>query len=424
MNVAIKVLLFTLYLGLLYSLVFFFLTFLEKTGIFKKENKRKVIHLKHYPMVTIAVPAHNEEQGVYSTLASLTRLDYPKDRMEIIVVNDGSTDNTEAEVKRAIKDFPELKIILINQRNMGKGAALNKALEIATGELFACLDADSVVEPKTLKKMVYMFNTGGKELALVTPAMKVKEPRNILQRLQRTEYIISILLQRLLARMDSIYVAPGPFSVYRTSIIRKHGGFDHTSITEDQEIAYRMQYHNYKIAHCHDGYVYTECPKNVFKLFRQRNRWYRGSLINLLKYRRMMLNKSYGHFGVFQMPLNLFSFFLGAGSVFFFVYFFIRPLARQVRNLYLTDFDIATWLKDFRFNFNILDLNVNILFVVAALFVFSLVVMFIAHRNAREGLGHRGFISLLAYFLVYYLLLGLFCCLAIIELGLGKKQKW
>jgi len=421
MNLLLRIPLLLLYFGLLYSLVFFLLTFLEGNASFKRKKRT---HVLKTPRVTVAVPAYNEGGTIYKTIQSLVKLQYPADMLQIIVVNDGSRDNTEEEAKRAVVDFPEFDIAVVSQENQGKAASLNKALALARGELFACLDADSQVDPATLKKIVGVFNEKGNAVALVTPAMRVREPKNLLQRLQRIEYIVSILLQRLLAHMDSIYVAPGPFSVYRTNIIQGLGGFDRKNLTEDQEIAYRMQYNGLKIEHCPDGYVYTECPRSVFKLFKQRNRWFKGSLINIFKYRGMMLNKRYGHFGIFQMPLNLFSFFLGIGAVFFFVYISLRPLARQFRDLWLTNFDILTWLRDFKIRFSVLDLNMGVLFILVMLLIFTLVIFYIAHRNVDEKMGSERLLPLVGYFFVYYLLLAVFCCLAMIELGVGRRQKW
>ncbi len=421
MNLLLRIPLLLLYFGLLYSLVFFLLTFLQGNDSFKKVKTSRITKTLS---VTIAVPAYNEGDTIYRTIESIVKLQYPRDKLQIIVVNDGSKDNTEEEAKRAVVDFPEFDIAVVSQENQGKATAMNRALALARGELFACLDADSQVDPATLKKIVGVFNEKGTAVALVTPAMRVREPKNLLQRLQRIEYIVSILLQRLLAHMDSIYVAPGPFSVYRTKIIKGLGGFDRRNLTEDQEIAYRMQFNDMKIEHCPDGYVYTECPKSVFKLFKQRNRWFKGSLINIFKYKRMMLNKRYGHFGVFQMPLNLFSFFLGIGAVFFFVYISLRPLARQFKDLWLTNFDILTWLRDFKIRFSLLDLNMGVLFILAMLLVFTLAIFYLAHRNVDEKMGSERFLPLLGYFFVYYLLLAVFCCLAIIELGVGRRQKW
>jgi cellulose synthase/poly-beta-1,6-N-acetylglucosamine synthase-like glycosyltransferase len=377
-----------------------------------------------FPTVTVAIPAFNEGGTVYGTIKSVAELDYPRQKLQIIAVNDGSEDNTLAEINRARADFAESNIQVINQDNGGKARALNAALALTEGEFFACLDADSEVDRLTLKKMLQVFFESGPRVAVVTPAMKVKEPGNLLQRLQRVEYIVSILLQRMLAKLDAAYVAPGPFSVYRTGVVRNIGGFDHTDITEDQEIAYRMQLNNHKIAHCHDGYVRTECPKNVYNLFRQRNRWNKGSILLVFKYRKMMMNKKYGNFGIFQMPLNLFYYIMGVGAVFFFMYFTLRPLARQVKELYLVNFDLFTLFKDFRFEFSVLDINLGITFIVLMVFMLTFIVFYLAHKNAHERMKAKGILPLAGYFFAYYLLLGFFVCMALIEIVIGRRQKW
>ena len=94
-----------------------------------------------------------------------------------------------------------------------------------------------------------------------------------------------IFVGRLTSQLDSLYVAPGPFSLYKTKVIRKLGGFDETSLTEDQEIAYRVQKHNYKIKQCFDGYVETEAPRAFKGFYKQRKRWYKGGLSCVYKYK-------------------------------------------------------------------------------------------------------------------------------------------
>ena len=137
-------------------------------------------------------------------------------------------------------------------------------MKIAKGEFFACLDADSYVEKDTLTKMLVLYEKeNDPDLTIVTPAMKVKKPKNLIQKLQRVEYILTLFVSRLMSRLDCIYVAPGPFSLYRKKTIIDMGGFEVGNLTEDQEIAYRAQKHQYKIKQCYNAYVYTIAPKTL-----------------------------------------------------------------------------------------------------------------------------------------------------------------
>ena len=97
----------------------------------------------------------------------------------------------------------------------------------------------------------------------------------------------AMLLIKLMGYIDSNYIAPGPFSVYKTSVIKNLGGFDETNLTEDQEIAYRVQKKHLKIRQCPTAEVYTVAPGSIRTLYRQRNRWFKGTLQNLFKYKSL-----------------------------------------------------------------------------------------------------------------------------------------
>jgi len=141
--------------------------------------------LKKYPFVSVLVPAFNEGEVVKETILSVLNLDYPEDNLEVIVINDGSTDNTRKVVEEVVNDHKYRNIILINQENQGKAASLNNALKIAKGEFFSCLDADSFVDKFTLKKMLALYEDNDSDLAIVTPALKVARPSSIIQKFQR-----------------------------------------------------------------------------------------------------------------------------------------------------------------------------------------------------------------------------------------------
>ncbi|MEK6938933.1 MAG: glycosyltransferase family 2 protein [Nanoarchaeota archaeon] len=260
MNEIINIILWVAYLISLYFSVFLLLVYLERKPSFRQESSST--HLHKFPLVTVIIPAFNEEKTILRTLESVNNLDYPKEKLEVIVVNDGSKDDTENIVKKYIQDKPHFH--LLSHPNCGKAASMNRALKLAKGEYFACLDADSFVDSFTLKKMLHMYEQDpDPQLVIITPAMKVYQPKNLLQRVQWLEYIIIILIARISSQLDCLYVAPGPFSLYRTKAILELGGFSEGHLTEDQEIAYRAQEKHYRIKQCPDGYVYTTAPKEI-----------------------------------------------------------------------------------------------------------------------------------------------------------------
>ncbi len=417
----IKLVFWTSYLISLYITIFWFLTLLSV----KQVTKRKV-KISNWPSVAVLIPAYNEEKTIKKCVESVLKLDYPNDKLRIIIINDGSTDNTKKIVEEIIKKHRNRKIVLINQKNSGKAAALNKALKIVNEKFFACLDADSFVAKKTLKRMIRMFYAGDERLAIVTPAMKVNKPRNLLQKMQWIEYLTSMLLHRLMSSLNSVYVAPGPFSVYKTWIVKKLGGFDTKNLAEDQEIAYRMQKHFYDVKQCPNAYVYTSAPYTTLGLYKQRKRWYKGGISNLLKYREMFLNPEYGHFGMVQMPFNMLNFIIAFIAVFLVIYYVVVPLFDRIRDLFIIRFDVKPFLQNLTRNisFTILDVDTTRMFFMLALLSVGLIILFFAFKNAREKMSRATLILLVPYFLLYYLALSFVCVLSIIEMFIMKKQKW
>jgi len=408
-----------MYLVALYYSVFWLLVVFDK-GFSEKKTK-----LKRLPLVSVIVPAYNEEKTIGNTIKSLLSLDYPHDKLEIIAVNDGSKDNTLKVIEDIIKNNKNRNIILINQLNQGKARSLNNGLKIAKGEFFACLDADSVVEKDALKKMLAVFQSNGSELAIVTPSMRIRNPETMLQKFQRLEYIMSITWARFRSKLDCAHVAPGPFSLYRKEYVTKLGGFDENNLTEDQEIAYRMQKNHYRILQCPEAKVYTICPHDLKGLYRQRNRWFKGSLLNVLKYRSMMFNREYANFGMLQMPINLFTFFTGIAALFFLFKLSVWPLLKKLRDLYLIRFDVLPLLGNMEFSFNAL-FNVEFakFFMVITLLLLVFVWFYISHKSTDEKISRYGVVYFIPYFLAYFLILSFISVIVFAEILRGKIQKW
>lgn len=424
MNVFINIVLLLAYITSLYFSVFLFLVFLDKIVLFKKEKSS--LDIQKTPHISVIIPAHNEEKTILRTLKSVSDLDYPKNKLEVIVINDGSKDKTEEVIRNYIKGKFNFK--LISHKNMGKAASMNKALKIAKGEFFACLDADSFVDSLTLKKMLFFYyQENDPLLVIVTPAMKVYQPSNLLQRVQWLEYLVIILIARIVSHLDSLYVAPGPFSLYRTSVIRKLGGFDKTSIVEDQEIAYRVQKENYKIKQCFDGYVYTVAPKKMKPFYLQRRRWYLGSIACVHKYRDLIANKKYGDFGMMQMIKNVAGYVLALTGIILALYIFVGPFFTKMKNLAIIKFNILPYFLNFKFNITFLDLlliDFKRGFIIFFLFALGTFFFYQAHKNANEKVNAFGWLPLIPYFAFYYLVKGVILLLSLFEFARGKKLKW
>tara|TARA_Y100000310_G_scaffold345862_1_gene471709 strand:- start:21474 stop:22724 length:1251 start_codon:yes stop_codon:yes gene_type:complete len=395
---ALDIVLFITYFILVFLAMFWMIV------LFTRDQSKKE-ELGYDPMFSVIVPAFNEEDSIKGTLQSLVDLDYPKNKKEIIVVNDGSKDGTQEIVERFISANASDNIRLLNQENQGKGKAMNNALELVSGEFFACLDADSFIKPDALKFMLPYFSD--EKVAAVCPLLKVKKPENILQKVQWYEYIINMFYKHLNAKLDCIHVTPGPFSVFRTKVIKDLGGYDEETITEDLEIAIRLQKHHYKLMQDFDAVVETVAPKTWKTLFKQRTRWYKGSVDNTVAYKEMMFNKKYGDFGYVRMPTIILSGIIAVILVGFLAHSLGKQLYFSFLSLKAINFDFITLVKNYSFGFNFLNLPFFKLFIAGTLISISIFVMFYSYKLVKEKLTRYGktWLSMITYLLLYSLFL-------------------
>ncbi|MBW2997811.1 glycosyltransferase family 2 protein, partial [Candidatus Woesearchaeota archaeon] len=191
------------YFGL-FTAVFFLLTLIENRKMIKNPRPPKQL-----PKVTVMVPACNEEKCLAKTVRSLLQLKYPKEKLQIIVIDDGSKDRT----LKIARGFEKDGVLVLTKPNGGKGTALNMGLKHTKGEFVACLDADSVVDPDALLKMLGYFSK--KSVMAVTPSLKCTEPTTIWQKIQVVEFLLGVYLRKVFAYLGSIHVTPGPFTVFR-----------------------------------------------------------------------------------------------------------------------------------------------------------------------------------------------------------------
>ncbi len=314
MNLASGAILYTLLFLATYVQVFFLITFFE--------NRKKIVirtgetKLKHYPAVTILVACWNEEKTVYKTVRSLLAMHYPKDKLKIFLVDDGSTDGTW-KILQKFEKYQNVKIF--QKENGGKYTALNWGLKNLETEFFGGLDADSIADSYALVRIMSYFENDPEAMAVV-PSVSINNPKNYIQGAQHAEYHMGIYTKKMLGFMGAINVTPGPLTIFRKKVFDDLGPYVHGHNTEDMEIAYRMQAHDYKIEHCNDAYVYTNSPATIKKLFKQRLRWIYGFINNTIDYRRVLFRKKYGNFGLFTLPT-------GVVSIFAVSYLFFRVMS-------------------------------------------------------------------------------------------------
>lgn len=266
-----------------------------------KEDFHMVPKIKRYPVVSMLVPAHNEEDVIKHSVENLKKVNYPKNRLEIIVIDDGSTDRT-AEIAGKIKG-----IKLIRKKQGGKASALNAGLRAARGEIIACMDADSYPKKNAIIQSVPFFDE--KNVAAVTTRIFTKTRKNILEKFQSIEYAMIAWSRKLFEYVEGVYVTPGPLSFYRKGVVKKLGGFDEKNLTEDIEIAWRILDNGYQIK-MSSGEAYTNIPKGLRKWWRQRLRWNIGGIQTFFKYRGSMFKKGTRSFGYFIVPFFMISYVL------------------------------------------------------------------------------------------------------------------
>lgn len=413
---AFDLIVWVIYLFSLYYGVFWFLVYLDYGAKDQSTIKGKT------PLVTIAIPAYNEEESITATIESVKALDYPKDKMEILVINDGSKDKTAEITESIIQKSKGYKIILINQANAGKGSAMNNALKQASGDFFISLDADSYVRADALKVIMPYFENP--EVSCVLPVIKVKNPKTIIQKLQYVEYLVNFFYKKLMSKLDCIHVTPGPFSVYKTDILRKLGGFDENNLTEDLEMALRLQKHHYKIEQILGTEVLTDAPVNFKAFYKQRNRWYKGSLINVWNYRNILFNRSYGEFGMFHLPA-VFS--VALISIVYVTYILSKYVFKPTLN-YITDasyinFNLPFMMSKTFEDISFLDFNYMTMFLGLSIIAISLIVLQRSFTFTKERMRNALFAS--SMFLVFYpTLLAITWMGVVFDLVRGKRQKW
>ncbi|UZE93942.1 MAG: glycosyltransferase family 2 protein [Candidatus Pacearchaeota archaeon] len=318
------------YFGL-FTASFFLLTY------FGGRKKERDPEPKRFPFVSIIINMWNEEKAIARTMRSILNLDYPKNKYEIIVVDDGSTDRTYEIAKSYSGSLPHVRVF--KKENGGAASAKNYGLKKARGEIIATLDADSFVSKDALKKMVGYFED--KDVWSVTAALNVYKPKRFLQHLQWAEYIMSIFLRKVFSIADAIHVIPGPFSLFRKEFFKKHGDFDEGNITEDTEIAMRIQSLEYKIKNSVSANIYTLLPSTLGGLMKQRIRWYYGFIHNSLQYKQLFNPiRRRDNLAVLILPAALISVVLSILAVFIFFYENIILLEDNVIRLMVTDFDI------------------------------------------------------------------------------------
>lgn len=300
----------------------------------------------HAPSVSILAPAYNEAATIIENVRSLLSLYYSN--MEVIIINDGSKDDTlqrmidAYQLKKipfhvfyALKTKPVRgvyksenpvfsKLVVVDKENGGKADALNVGINISCNDYIVCIDVDCILEQDAILKMVKPFLEERAEKVIATGGVvrianscevengrltRVNLPENYYARMQALEYIRAFLLGRMAwARLNGLLLISGAFGAFDKKIALEAGGYDHKTVGEDMELVVRMRRYMeenkqpYKVAYIPDPLCWTEAPTSAKILTRQRNRWTRGTIETLQYHKRMFFNPQYGVLGMLSYP--------------------------------------------------------------------------------------------------------------------------
>lgn len=241
------------------------------------------------PPVSVIIPAFNEGRVIQDSIRSMLRLNYP--RVEVLVVDDGSIDDT-LEKAAALEGRHGSKVVrVITKANAGKAAALNTGISLARYPFILCVDGDSTIAPDSLRNAMPHFRDH--RVAAVAGNVKVENRKNLWARLQALEYIEGLNMpRRAQGFIRAVNIIPGPLGVFRRDVLRKLGGYDTDTFAEDADLTLKILTAGYRIEYAPDAVAYTEAPVTLRALLKQRYRWTRGILQAIGKRRTTVLNPS------------------------------------------------------------------------------------------------------------------------------------
>ena len=324
-----------------YSTFLFLSVVIGATTLYKRKMQDRLMNKfteNYFVPITIVVPAYNEEVTVVQTVKSLLTLDYKL--YEIVVVDDGSKDTTSQQLIDAYNMHPvrrplhrsiacqmeefiyesheqKVPLTLIRKKNGGKADALNMGINASQYPYFICMDADSVLQYDSLRKLVVPVLEEENVVAVggtVRPSndvelyegkvVKYRLPKNILACMQLLEYDRSFLASRILFdRFNGSLIISGAFGMFKKETVIAAGGYDHGTMGEDMELVVKLHSYcltnkiPYSIKYATDAVCWTQVPEKLSDLKKQRKRWHLGLFQTMWKHKKMMANPKYGAVG-------------------------------------------------------------------------------------------------------------------------------
>ncbi len=275
-----------------------------------KYHAKKV---EYNPLVSVMIPAWNEEVGILTTIRSLLESTYTN--MEIIVINDGSTDNSDGIIKDFIATYKKseiykskkIKLIYSYKENEGKGEALNKAIKISKGDIVVSIDADCIVTDTAIENFVRYF--ADPTIMAAVGNVKIGNTKTVLGVVQSLEFVFSFYFKKADSLMNTIYIIGGAAGAFRRNIFDVIGNYNPKNITEDIDLSVRIQNAGMKIVYASDSIIYTEGAADIRNLMKQRLRWKRGRFQTFAEFKSMFFSLDKKHNKILSwliLPLAMF----------------------------------------------------------------------------------------------------------------------
>ena len=241
----------------------------------------------YLPSVSVIVPAFNEEVGIERAVRSLAASDYPD--LEVVVVDDGSTDRT-AEI---VESLALANVHLVRQDNGGKAAALNTGTRMSQGEILVMVDGDTVFEPETMRHLVQPLADA--DVAAVSGNTKVGNRNRLLGRWQHIEYVTGFNLDRRMYEvLQCTPTVPGAIGAFRREVLEQVGGVSADTLAEDTDLTLSVGRTGKRVVYAPDARAWTEAPSTMSGLWRQRYRWSFGTMQSVWKHRGAMVSTARG----------------------------------------------------------------------------------------------------------------------------------
>lgn len=349
---------------------------------YKYKKMKTAVKEKFTPPVSIIVPSYNKGNLLKKTIDAVLNLDYPK--KEVIVVNDGSTDNSDKICKKYLRQG---KIKYVKQKRKGKADALNAGMKIASHDIIITVDADSLPEKNSLRNLVKYFVD--KKIGAVAGSLNVARSKSYIVPFQALEYIFMNFQRLCQGFLSAILICPGPLSAFRREAIEKAGYFSNDTLVEDFDMTISVQKVGYKVSFARDAKVFTYTPAKILDLWRQRLRWGRGAIQILKKHYDIVQNKNTKMIGVFSFPLHV-------------LWVVLPVILMQSFLLYaLPNFVITFYESVVRFSLALLPIN-NIPEFYAAVQEFILGFLDVGRMNAVLALGYTSVMIYLGLILTSY----------------------